>query len=257
MSLPLALINQVVSLSHLVGPDQLDRVITALADGSLQPGDGALAIQDTTGLTGHPARELASLLRQWKRHSGTVEALAASLATAQGARQYVAAHQPHIQLVWTGPLEAGVQARSTLLTLQDLIATAQQEIVVVGYTITDGAAPILLRLAEARRRGVQVSLIANRAEQYLETIHAHWPAGAPPPTIFSYPQSDHDQMASLHAKAVVTDGRRMLLTSANLTYHGLGGNIELGILIEDTMVADVVRLIQALIERRIVVPVAA
>lgn len=257
MSLPSALINQVVSLCQLLSPDQLDRAITALTGGSLQPGDGALAIQDTTGLTGHPAREMASLLRQWKRHGGTAEALTASLATAQSARQYAAAHQPHIQLVWTGPLEAGVQARSTLLTLQELIATARQEVVVVGYTITDGAAPILLRLAEASRRGVQVALIANRAEQYLETIRTYWPAGAPPPTIFSYLPSDHDQMASLHAKAVIVDGRRLLLTSANLTYHGLGSNIELGVLIEDTTVAEVVRLIQALIERRIVVPVAA
>jgi phosphatidylserine/phosphatidylglycerophosphate/cardiolipin synthase-like enzyme len=40
-------------------------------------------------------------------------------------------------------------------------------------------------------------------------------------------------MAALHAKATIVDGRRLLLTSANLTYHGLGGNIELGALIED------------------------
>jgi phosphatidylserine/phosphatidylglycerophosphate/cardiolipin synthase-like enzyme len=178
------------------------------------------------------------------------------MATARAALQHTRAARPRVQLVWTGPLEAGAQTRSTLLTLQELIANAQQEIVIVGYTITDGAAPILASLAAARLRGIRVTIIANRIEQHREVIQRFWPTGAPGPTLFTYSQSSDDQMASLHAKAVIVDARRMLLTSANLTYHGLEGNIELGALIEDEIATSTVRLIQLLIERQIVVPVA-
>jgi phosphatidylserine/phosphatidylglycerophosphate/cardiolipin synthase-like enzyme len=101
-----------------------------------------------------------------------------------------------------------------------------------------------------------VTIIANRIEQYRELIQRLWPASVPGPTLFTYPQSSDDQMASLHAKVVIVDGWRMLLTSANLTYHGLEGNIELGALIEDEIATNTVQLIQLLIERQIVVPVA-
>jgi phosphatidylserine/phosphatidylglycerophosphate/cardiolipin synthase-like enzyme len=36
---------------------------------------------------------------------------------------------------------------------------------------------------------------------------------------------------SLHAKCAIADGRRLLISSANLTEHALSVNIELGVLI--------------------------
>ena len=39
---------------------------------------------------------------------------------------------------------------------------------------------------------------------------------------------DDDKLAKLHAKAVVVDRRDLLVTSANLTGHGVSGNLELG-----------------------------
>ena len=35
-------------------------------------------------------------------------------------------------------------------------------------------------------------------------------------------------MAALHAKVISVDGRETIITSANLSYHGQEGNIELG-----------------------------
>jgi len=256
MSLSLAQINRVVALANLLSQSQLDRVIAALNDERLHLGDGTLAVQDIVGLAGAAASDVANLLRQWQHSGSTAKELTASLATAQVALQQAKATQPHIQLVWTGPLEAGTQTRSTFLVLQELIATAKREIVIVGYTITEGAAPILVSLADARRRGVEVTIIANRAEQHVEVIRAHWPHGVSGPTVFTYPQPNDDHMAALHAKATIVDGRRLLLTSANLTYHGLGGNIELGALIEDDIASSMIKLIQLLIERQIVRPVA-
>ena len=39
-------------------------------------------------------------------------------------------------------------------------------------------------------------------------------------------------MSALHAKVISTDKTYTLITSANLSYHGQEGNIELGTLVE-------------------------
>ena len=44
-------------------------------------------------------------------------------------------------------------------------------------------------------------------------------------------------MAALHAKVISVDQRQTLITSANLSYHGQQGNIELGTLIESKQIA--------------------
>ena len=44
-------------------------------------------------------------------------------------------------------------------------------------------------------------------------------------------------MAALHAKVISFDQQQTLITSANLSYHGQQGNIELGTLIESKQIA--------------------
>ena len=45
-------------------------------------------------------------------------------------------------------------------------------------------------------------------------------------------------MAALHAKVISTDKREALITSANLSYHGQEGNLELGTHIESPAIAQ-------------------
>ena len=44
-------------------------------------------------------------------------------------------------------------------------------------------------------------------------------------------------MSALHAKVISVDKKITLITSANLSYHGQQGNIELGTLIESATIA--------------------
>ena len=44
-------------------------------------------------------------------------------------------------------------------------------------------------------------------------------------------------MAALHAKVISIDKRETLITSANLSYHGQEGNLELGIYVESPAIA--------------------
>ena len=54
--------------------------------------------------------------------------------------------------------------------------------------------------------------------------------------VYNYHQ-DEDKMAVLHAKVISVDQKQTLITSANLSYHGQQGNIELGTLIESKQIA--------------------
>ncbi len=45
-------------------------------------------------------------------------------------------------------------------------------------------------------------------------------------------------MSALHAKVLSVDKKLTLITSANLSYHGQQGNIELGTLIESPIIAQ-------------------
>ncbi|MNR65073.1 hypothetical protein D3C85_1879750 [compost metagenome] len=45
----------------------------------------------------------------------------------------------------------------------------------------------------------------------------------------------------MHAKMLVVDNLELLVTSANLTYHGMGSNIEIGVRIKGEVARKVSR----------------
>ena len=47
-------------------------------------------------------------------------------------------------------------------------------------------------------------------------------------------------MAALHAKVIVIDSYKTLISSSNLSYHGIEGNIEMGTVIESFKKAELV-----------------
>ena len=56
-------------------------------------------------------------------------------------------------------------------------------------------------------------------------------------SIYDYNKGD-DKMAALHAKIVVVDGRKTFISSSNLSYHGLEGNVEMGVVIDSVRKAS-------------------
>lgn len=141
------------------------------------------------------------------------------------------------QLVWTAP-GAPAAARGTPQVASEMLKEAARTAIVVGYSLTKAAAPFIAELAEATRRGVTCTLVADRMEDKLSTLSSHWPSDIGLPPMWSRPPSQDDEQSALHAKFIVVDSRRLLVTSANLTYHGFHGNIELGVLLEGGVAAE-------------------
>ena len=71
-----------------------------------------------------------------------------------------------------------------------------------------------------------------------------WPERARAPRILSREINPGDPFSSMHAKVFLADESTALVTSANLTAHGLHRNIEIGILVRSPAVG---RLAEALL----------
>ena len=153
------------------------------------------------------------------------------------------AQGPPPTLVWTAP-GAPAAARRTAQVVSDVVGGAERNLMVVGYSLTKAAAPFIDQVAAAARRGVGCTFVADRMEDKLKTLVKLWPGDVGLPALWTRPPDPDDEMSALHAKFIVVDGHRLLVTSANLTYHGFHGNIEMGVLIEGPTAAEAEQLVR-------------
>ncbi len=138
---------------------------------------------------------------------------------------------PRVDLVWTGPEALVSTARDTLVVVRELFENAQKSVLIGGYAFDHGKeifAPLHKVMAE---RGVETTMFVDSAEGFLEK---NWPFGDPLPAIYCDPRTaDLEARSSLHAKCIVVDEARALVTSANFTDRGQTRNIEMGVLVDD------------------------
>jgi phosphatidylserine/phosphatidylglycerophosphate/cardiolipin synthase-like enzyme len=133
-------------------------------------------------------------------------------------------------IVATFPATVRTNARRTGPVVRSLIASARREILVVGYTLTDGE--FVQGLAEARRRGVHVVVVGDRAMGGVKTVLGGWPTGVENPVCYvNAAMASASTMSSMHSKLLVVDAAEVLVTSANFTWHGHHENIEFGMLL--------------------------
>jgi phosphatidylserine/phosphatidylglycerophosphate/cardiolipin synthase-like enzyme len=159
---------------------------------------------------------------------------------------------PRIDLVWSGPDAHGSQSRDTALVLQGLFESAQASVLIAGYAFD--RAEILRPLFEAMRdRSVKTQLFIHLEptapsavvlQEYAtraidQWVQHNWPFGAPYPEIYYDPRTvlRGPPWASMHAKCIVVDLSKTLVTSANFTDRGQTRNIEVGVVIEDEATA--------------------
>lgn len=178
-------------------------------------------------------------------------ALAVALESVQAALRL--ADVPVVEVVVTGPDSPAAPVRLTSEVVRQLIDQATQRVTLVSYAAYRMPS-IIASLDAAVARGVAVSLILESAEKLDGGGGAHVYARY---RIFHWPLDRREPAdAKLHAKAVIIDGRDVLLTSANMTSAAYDKNIELGVLCRGGGVAtQVQRHFDALISRGVLEPV--
>ena len=188
---------------------------------------------------------------------GNAGHLASALRDAVEVAEATRSSAARIDVAWTYPGSARPGLRTTGGVSRELIRESRSSLLVVGYAIsvdadrTGLAAQTINEIAAAARKGVVITAIFHRQANRNALIHS-WPAGVKEPTVYTWPQAD-DPMASLHAKLVVGDRRDALVTSANLTYHGYEGNIEMGLRVKGRPAAEIHDRFMDLIAARILV----
>ena len=155
------------------------------------------------------------------------------------------------ELVATIPPEIPALARSTERVVHEMLAGAVDEVILLGYELSD--VNLLAMLAAASQRGASIIVICDRGRGNLPRIEALWPAQVRRPRMFhDRVRTDAAPYASMHAKCVLVDGRDLLVTSANFTFHGLRGNIEIGVRLGGTPASEARNVFSHLVENGIV-----
>lgn len=136
-----------------------------------------------------------------------------------------------VEIVATTPITFKTKIRKTRPVIEDLINAAEKSIQLTGYSISESFEDLLKLINTKSKQGVVVELFVNNYEKVrtvlmdIEHINRRFFK------VYMYAGKADDKMAALHAKTILIDGNKMLISSANLSYHGMDRNIELGALI--------------------------
>lgn len=201
---------------------------------------GAARLQVTNVAATPVFRDMASaLVDAWSSNASELPGGALALAL-RSAMQSVESERREetIEVVWTGPHTNEVPVRLTSSALLDVIAAAEQSLIIASFAAYK-VDLILDALKSAAGRGVRIRIIletahvaggtltfaARSAFESLKDAAAFyiWPAEKRP----ELPQG----RASLHVKAAVADEHTALVTSANFTGYAIAENMELGLLV--------------------------
>lgn len=242
------------------------RLKAALESGMLRPPFTVSSVQAALGGPEVPTA-LLDQLTAWER-SGVSGGVAASwIRSLEDASSSAA----RASLVWTGPPARGLHSRSTRQVFEELVRGAVRSLWITTYTYFDG--PEAFRLLSARmatvpsmsvtlllnirRRNHRVGTSGQVTREFARRFwDEDWPGKARPQVYFDPRSLARDgPKGILHAKAVVADEDRLLVTSANLTEAAMDRNIEIGLLLRDrTLAQATVAHFRALIEQGLLKP---
>lgn len=164
------------------------------------------------------------------------------------ARLQLAPSNQLFDLVLSGPTIAGIPTRDTAAIFNELLYQAQKQVLIVGYAFYAGRVlfePLAQRMIAQPELEIIICLNLHRPNhdnddtetirrRFVTDFYAqHWPWEQKPIMYYdARALADHSrERASLHAKCVIVDQKRALITSANFTEAAQSRNIEAGVII--------------------------
>ena len=178
--------------------------------------------------------EAARLIR--KRYPALSDAEAEEIATLVSAAPH-SKKDDRVALIATVPPTFSIRAKSTKITVDSMVRGASGSILITGYSLSDYFTDLVDEIIQKSQRGVFVKFFVNDIEHQTGFDRVLRYKGRFL-KVYNYPKQQDDKMAALHAKVISVDKRETLITSANLSYHGQEGNLELGTYIESASIAQ-------------------
>lgn len=238
-----------LSLPNLIG------LANAIADGRFSPP------LTETALLGHVPDALASTvvseLNRLLANGVALRHIAYTLRLLTEERIEAQKLRDRVDLVWTGQEFTGSISRDTKVVVQELFADARHSVLVSSFALDKGASTRALFQTLATQMDtfpdLQVRIFLNvhrpyqdltpesiLLRQFAEFFRKEIWNGSKLPELFHDPRSlsvEPSKRSCLHAKCVVVDEEKVLVTSANFTEAAHERNIEAGILIVDDAIA--------------------
>jgi phosphatidylserine/phosphatidylglycerophosphate/cardiolipin synthase-like enzyme len=220
----------------------LKSLAASLADGLLSEG---ITLHGVEQAAGTDAAAVAAVLREFVADGYMPKHLATVVAGIAATADRTPKPTSLFDLVLSGPDLPGVPTADTAAVMRTLVSQATREVILVGYAVHDGRRifePLAKRMAEVAGLTVTVCLDIQRvwndptasadlvARFARDFRQKHWPWPTLP-TLYYDPRSleTGDTRASLHAKCVIVDRERALVTSANFTDAAQRKNVEVGV----------------------------
>lgn len=203
---------------------------------------------------GSDATAVVEVLRELASAGMTPRQMAVVVRGIAEAHEHVPKPSSLFDLVLSGPDLPGVPMADTAAVVHTMISQASREVLLVGYAVHNGRKlfePLAQRMAEMPALTVTFCLDIARAYQdatpaaeivarFARDFRSrHWPWERLPALYFD-PRSleTGEARASLHAKCVIVDRERALITSANFTDAAQRKNIEAGVVLNHRPTID-------------------
>jgi len=229
---------RIAKLVQTLTDKQIERLSKGLSSGRICRNSALSTVEDIIEIHGTSLQEVGAIIQKWK---GTPADLELCLSSSVQLRKHLSAMNELVDVVWTGPVQFAVAARTTLATEREMIIAAKNQVTVVGYRVTEGARIIFEGLAKKSSEKVRVRLMLDEASAQLGILRRMWPMNQEMLELYESSKS------GLHAKVLVVDRHDVLVTSANLTHYGLESNIELGVRIRGETAVKIESLVDELV----------
>lgn len=230
----LQLLQVLVELARELPPGALNALTSALEPGGANPNLGRFAATPAM-------KEKLRRLEQLCGLQPDVSTQAIAFALRAAAEATSAAGVDHrTEIAWTGPATEAVPLRRVDQVIYDMLETAKEEVLLVTYAAYK-AERALKALRNASDHGVRVRLVIELAQESggkisFDGLNA-FRAAVPTAQVFYWPldrrkRSTSGSYGAMHAKCLVADRSRAIVSSANLTDYALEANMELGLSVE-------------------------
>lgn len=155
-----------------------------------------------------------------------------------------------IEIIATGPELTGRGIRGFESVVEEVIASAENELWIISYIITSSALQVYKLMKKALQRGVKITMIINNIHDlepnirnYLFSMRQEFPG------IFHLVNFRDLTDRDIHAKVIIADRKKAVIGSANLSWGGIRANYEIGVLIEGEPVWQIVKVLDSLLRK--------
>ena len=183
-------------------------------------------VQKISGIYGQKIEPLIILLEEKQLDRETLHLMIKSVLAL---KKRTISDVEEAELTWTGPTQLNVNVRDTSTAIEEMLRDAKK-ITLIAYSITEGAEDIIKALSKCAADGVNdITIVVDDDKKMINktTLDNIFIVGKKPVILTRKEKGKH--YYKIHAKVLIVNSWDMLITSANMTYHGMSENFEMGI----------------------------